>query len=119
MSVLPPSTHDCLGVPLLDSRLYTRRYTPRCSLAEHAINQMVSLQLNAHAIVKAMDYPRQHTIAASDRLRYVLCSRNMGLDGSYIDAYYDAKGFLEKLCELLQIEPEYYRVEMAIIEQTL
>lgn len=95
---------------------YTRRYTPKCDLAQLIVDQMSQQQLRASQLVKNMGYPSKHTIAAIDRLRSVLCSPNLGLDGSYIDAYYDARGFITTLCEILEIESEYYQQQISQLQ---
>ncbi len=98
---------------------YAPRYTPKCPLAVLAVQQIISLQLRSTDIVKTMGYPKKHTFAATDRLRYVLCSKNLGLDGSYIDAFYSAEGFVLALFRILQITPEQYREEIESIRHTL
>ena len=98
--------------PLSGSFKYTRRYKPKCELAELIVIEMSEQHFRAPQIIKAMGYPPKHRIAAMDRLRYVLCSANLGLDGSYIDAYYGAKGFVSTLCELLGIDKPYYKQQI-------
>ncbi|WP_296402957.1 hypothetical protein [Psychrobacter sp.] len=98
-----------------DTFKYTRCYCPQCSLAVRIVDKMHKQRFRAPQIIKAMGYPVKHSIAANDRLRYVLNSPNIGLDGSYIDAYYDAKGFVITLCELLDIEPSYYNQQINTI----
>lgn len=98
---------------------YTRRYTPQCDLAELIVNEMKVQHFHAPQIIKAMGYPAKHSIAAIDRLRYVLCSPNLGLDGSYIDAFYSSPEFLVELFNILDITPEQYVEEMASIRQRL
>lgn len=98
---------------------YTRRYQPKCELAELIVNEMREQHFRAPQIIKAMGYPAKHSIAAIDRLRYVLCSANLGLDGSYIDAYYDAKGFVSTLCQLLGIDQPYYKQQIDNISRNL
>lgn len=98
---------------------YSRRYTARCPLGALAIKQISALQLRATAIIQKMGYPPQHTIAATDRLRYVLCSPVLGLDGSYIDAYYNAQDFLQALLNILQLSPQQYEDDVSSILQTL
>lgn len=98
---------------------YAPRYKPKCPLAVLAVQQIISLQLRSADIVKSMGYPRKHTFAATDRLRYVLCSQNLGLDGSYIDPFYRADEFVLELFRILQIKPEQYREEIESLRQTL
>lgn len=98
---------------------YAPRYTPKCPLAELAVQQIILLHLRSSDIVKAMGYPKKHTFAATDRLRYVLCSKNLGLDGSYIDPFYNADEFLFELFRILQILPDQYGQEVESICQTL
>lgn len=98
---------------------YTPRYKPRCALATLAVERIFDLQLRSNDITQALGYPRKHTIAAKNRLQDVLSSPVLGLDGSFLDAYYDAQGFLEALFQVLQITPEQYGNEMATIKQTL
>lgn len=97
---------------------YAPKYTPKCTLAVLAIEQIITLQLRSTDIVRAMGYPKQHTFAATDRLRYVLCSASLGLDGSYIDPFYDANDFLETLFDILKLSPKQYRAEMEALRQT-
>lgn len=66
-----------------------------------------------------MGYPKKHTFAATDRLRYVLCSKNLGLDGSYIDPFYSSQEFVLELFRILQVTPEQYIEEIESIRQTL
>ena len=61
---------------------YTNRYTPRHPLATYAVSQIGKLQLRAQDIVRAMGYLPKHTIPACDRLRHVLSSEILGLNGS-------------------------------------
>lgn len=82
---------------------YIRRYHPRHTLAQYAVNQIDILKLCSQDIVKAMGYPLKHTIPACDRLRHVLSHRHLGLDGSYSDKYFTAEAFLEKLFAVLEI----------------
>lgn len=113
------STASCLEPTSAGTFLYARRYIPRCELAKLALEQMQALHLRGIDIVRAMGYPPKHTFAATDRLRYVLCSPVLGLDGSYIDAYYDASEFLIELFSLLQIDPETYQLSLKQIVQNL
>lgn len=98
---------------------YTPRYKPKCPLAVLAVQQIISLQLRSADIVKSMGYPKKHTFAATDRLRYVLCSKNLGLDGCYIDPFYSADEFVIELFRILQITPEQYREEVESIRHAL
>ncbi|SUD91454.1 hypothetical protein [Psychrobacter phenylpyruvicus] len=98
---------------------YTPRYKPKCPLAALAVQQIISLQLRSADIVKSMGYPKKHTFAATDRLRYVLCSKNLGLDGSYIDPFYSADEFVIELFAILQIKPDQYQQEVKSILHTL
>ena len=66
-----------------------------------------------------MGYPKKHTFAATDRLRYVLCSKNLGLDGSYIDPFYSSQEFVLELFRILQVTPEQYIEEIELIRETL
>ncbi|PNK60196.1 hypothetical protein [Psychrobacter sp. FDAARGOS_221] len=106
MSVLPPaSSYYTTSVPLLS----TRRYRPRCALAEIMVARIQQQKLTPGQIVQAMGYPRQHTIAAKDRLDHVLRHATLGLDGSFLDAYYDAHGFVVALCQVLEIPADQYQ----------
>lgn len=98
---------------------YAPRYTPKCPLATLAVQQIILLHLRSSDIVKAMGYPKKHTFAATDRLRYVLCSKNLGLDGSYIDPFYNSHDFVLELFRILQVMPEQYVEEIESIRQTL
>lgn len=112
------STASCPEPTAAGTFLYARRYIPRCELAKLALEQMQALHLRGIDIVRAMGYPPKHTFAATDRLRYVLCSPVLGLDGSYIDPFYDANDFLETLFDILKLPSEQYRAEMETIRQT-
>lgn len=98
---------------------YTRRYHPKCDLAELIVATMNEQHLGASKLTKAMGYPAKHSIAAIDRLRHVLCSANLGLDGSYIDAYYDSEDFVINLCELLAVDQIYYQQQIDQIMSSL
>lgn len=98
---------------------YAPRYTPKCPLATLAVQQIILLHLRSSDIVKAMGYPKKHTFAATDRLRYVLCSKNLGLDGSYIDPFYSSHEFVLELFRILQVTPEQYIEEIELIHETL
>lgn len=98
--------------PVSGSFKYTKRYKPKCELAELIIAEMSEQHFRAPQIIKAMGYPAKHRIAAIERLRYVLCSANLGLEGGYIDAYYDAEGFITTLCQLLGIDKPYYKQQI-------
>ena len=98
---------------------YTRCYRPRHSLAQSIITQIDKRQQRPQDIVKAMGYPLKHTIPACDRLRHVLSSATLGLDGSYIDAYFTADNFLEKLFILFDMNAEVFEEDIAQIKYGL
>ncbi len=98
---------------------YTRCYRPRHSLAQSIIMQIDKRQQRPQDIVKAMGYPLKHTIPACDRLRHVLSSATLGLDGSYIDAYFTPDSFLEKLFVVLEMNAEAFEEDIAQIKYRL
>ena len=98
---------------------YTRCYRPRHSLAQYIIMQIDKRQQRQQDIVKAMGYPLKHTIPACDRLRHVLSSATLGLDGSYIDAYFTPDNFLEKLFILFDMDAEVFEEDIAQIKYRL
>lgn len=98
---------------------YTRRYHPRHPLAQYAVNQIDTLKLCSQDIVKAMGYPLKHTIPACERLRHVLSSKHLGLDGSYIDKHFTADEFLTKLFMVLEIPYEPFAEDIAKIKYDL
>ena len=98
---------------------YTRRYHPRHSLAQYIINQIESLELRPQDIVKQMGYPLKYTIPAYDRLRHVLSSKFLGLDGSYMDKHFTADEFLAKLFAVLEIPYQPFAEDIAQIKYDL
>ncbi len=98
---------------------YTRRYQPRHLLAHYAIAQIDTLKLRSQDIIKAMHYPLKHTIPACDRLRHVLSSKYLGLDGSYSDKYFTADEFLATLFSVLEIPYEPFAEDIAQIKYDL
>lgn len=98
---------------------YTRHYQPRHSLAQYTIAQIDRLEQRPQDIIRAMGYPLKHTIPACDRLRHVLSNRHLGLDGSYIDAYFTADEFLEALLLVLDIHYEPFQDDIAKIRYDL
>lgn len=98
---------------------YTRCYRPRHSLAQSIITQIDKRQQRPQDIIKAMGYPLKHTIPACDRLRHVLSSATLGLDGSYIDAYFTPDNFLEKLFILFDMDAEAFEEDIAQIKYRL
>jgi hypothetical protein len=98
---------------------YARRYNPRHPLAQQAVSQIDKLELRPQDIVKVMGYPIKHTIPACDRLRYVLSSDKLGLDGSYIDACFTASEFLKALLVTLEMQYEPFHDDITQIEYDL
>lgn len=98
---------------------YTRRYYPHHFLAQYAINQIDTLELRSQDIVKKMGYPLKHTIPACERLRHVLSSRFLGLDGSYIDKYFTADEFLVKLFAVIEMPYQPFAEDMSQIKYDL
>ena len=98
---------------------YSRCYRPRHSLAQSIITQIDKREQRPQDIVKAMGYPLKHTIPACDRLRHVLSSATLGLDGSYIDAYFTPDNFLEKLFILFEMDAEVFEEDIAQIKYRL
>ncbi|MGP9491771.1 hypothetical protein [Psychrobacter sp. AOP7-B1-24] len=98
---------------------YTRRYYPHHLLAQYVINQIDTLQLCSQDVIKKMGYPLKHTIPACERLRHVLSSRFLGLDGSYIDKYFTADEFLSKLFEVIDIPYQPFAEDIAQIKHDL
>ena len=98
---------------------YTRCYRPRHPLAQSIITQIDKREQRPQDIVKAMGYPLKHTIPACDRLRHVLSSATLGLDGSYIDAYFTPDNFLEKLFILFDMDTEAFEEDIAQIKYRL
>ena len=98
---------------------YTCRYNPRHPLAQQVISQIDKLELRPQDIVKVMGYPIKHTIPACDRLRHVLSSEKLGLDGSYIDGCFTADQFLEKLCSVLDMNYQKFVDDIAQIKYDL
>ena len=98
---------------------YTRCYRPRHSLAQSIITQIDKRQQRPQDIVKAMGYPLKHTIPACDRLRHVLSSATLGLDGSYIDAYFTPDNFLEKIFAVLEMDADTFKEDIAQIKYRL
>ena len=92
---------------------------PRHLLAQYAINQIATLELRAQSIVRTMGYPIKHTIPACDRLRHVLSNKHLGLDGSYIDKYFTADEFLEKLFTVLEMPYQPFAEDIAQIKDDL
>ncbi|ALF60701.1 hypothetical protein AOC03_01990 [Psychrobacter urativorans] len=95
---------------------YTSRYSPRHPLAKHAVSQIGKLELRPQDIVKAMGYPQQHTIVTCDRLRHVLSSDILGLNGSDVDTYFSAHEFLKALLIVLDIPYETFADNITQIE---
>lgn len=95
---------------------YTNRYSPRHLLAKHAVIQIGKLELRPQDIVKIMGYPQQHSIAACDRLRHVLSSDILGLNGSDVDTYFTAHEFLRALLIVLDIPYETFADNITQIE---
>lgn len=98
---------------------YTRRYHPHHLLAQYVINQIDTLELRSQDIIKKMGYPLKHTIPACERLRHVLSSKFLGLDGSYIDKYFTADEFLATLFSVLDIPYEPFADDIAQIKHDL
>jgi len=98
---------------------YTRYYRPQHSLARRIITQIDTCERRPQDITKAMGYPLKHTIPACDRLRHVLSSEKLGLDGSYIDAYFTPEQFLEKLVSVLDMQDETFEEDIAQIKYDL
>ncbi|WP_372843894.1 hypothetical protein [Psychrobacter sp.] len=98
---------------------YTRYYRPQHSLARRIIAQIDKYERRPQDIIKAMGYPLKHTIPACDRLRHVLSSEKMGLDGSYIDAYFTPEQFLEKLVLILDMHEDAFKQDIAQITYDL
>ena len=98
---------------------YTRCYRPRHPLAQSIISQIDKRKQRPQDIVKAMGYPLKHTIPACDRLRHILSSATLGLDGSYIDAYFTPESFLEKLFSVLEMDAEAFEENIAQIKYSL
>lgn len=98
---------------------YTRRYRPRHPLAQYAITQIDTLELRAQDIIKAMGYSVKYTIPACDRLRHVLSNKHLGLDDSYVDKYFTAEEFLEKLFTVLKLPYESFAEDIAQIKDEL
>lgn len=98
---------------------YTRRYSPRHALAKYAVGQIDKLELRAQDIVQAMGYSQEYTIPACDRLRHVLSSEILGLNGSDVDTYFTANQFLKALLVILDISYEPYQDDIAQIEYDL
>ena len=98
---------------------YTRCYRPRHPLAQSIITQIDKREQRPQDIVKAMGYPLKHTIPACDRLRHVLSSATLGLDSSYIDAYFTPDNFLEKLFSILEMDAEAFEEDIAQIKYCL
>ena len=98
---------------------YTRRYHPHHLLAQYVINQIDTLELRSQAIIKKMGYPQKHTIPACERLRHVLSSKFLGLDGSYIDKYFTADEFLATLFSVLDIPYQPFAEDIAQIKYGL
>ncbi len=98
---------------------YTRHYHPRHSLAQYTVAQIDRHKRRPQDIIKAMGYPLKHTIPACDRLRHVLSNRHLGLDSSYIDAYFTADEFLEALFLVLDIHYKPFQDDIAKIRYDL
>ena len=98
---------------------YSRCYRPRHPLAQSIITQIDKREQRPQDIVKAMGYPLKHTIPACDRLRQVLSSATLGLDGSYIDAYFTPESFLEELFAVLEMDAETFEENIAQIKYGL
>ena len=98
---------------------YTSRYSPCHPLAKHAVSQIIKLALRPQDIVKAMGYSQQNTIPACDRLRHVLSSDILGLNGSDVDTYFTAHEFLRALLVVLDIPYEPFADTIAQIEYEL
>lgn len=91
------------------TRRLTRNNPSLHPLAYLAILQIDQRQLRPQDIVQSMGYHRKNFIQACDRLRYVLSSDTLGLDGSYLDARFDAEAFLQTLFAVLQVTPDDYQ----------
>ena len=98
---------------------YTKRYSPRHPLAKYAVSQIGKLGLRAQDIVITMGYSLKHTIPACDRLRHVLSSEILGLNGSDVDTYFTAHEFLRALLVVLDIPYEPFADNIAQIEYDL
>ena len=98
---------------------YTSRYSPRHPLAKYAVSQIGKLALRAQDIVAAMGYSLKHTIPACDRLRHVLSSEILGLNGSDVDMYFTAHEFLRALLVVLDIPYKPFADNIAQIEYDL
>ncbi len=98
---------------------YTRCYRPRHPLAQSIITQIDKREQRPQDITKAMGYPLKHTIPACDRLRHVLSSATLGLDSSYIDAYFTPDKFLEKLFAVLEMDADTFEEDIAQIKYRL
>lgn len=98
---------------------YTRCYRPRHPLAQSIIAQIDKRKQRPQDIVKAMGYPLKHTIPACDRLRHILSSATLGLDGSYIDAYFTPDSFLEKIFAVLDMDAKVFEEDIAQIKYRL
>ena len=98
---------------------YSRRYTPRHPLAKYAVSQIEKQERRAQDIVQAMGYLPQHTLAASDRLRYVLSSDILGLNDTGVDTHFTAHEFLIALLVVLDISYELFSADIARIEYDL
>ena len=98
---------------------YTRCYRPRHPLAQSIITQIDKRKQRPQDIVKAMGYPLKHTIPACDRLRHALSSATLGLDSSYIDAYFTPDKFLEKLFAVLEMDADTFEEDIAQIKYRL
>lgn len=98
---------------------YTRCYRPQHPLAQSIITQIDKREQRPQDIVKAMGYPLKHTIPACDRLRHVLSSATLGLDSSYIDAYFTPDKFLEKLFAVLEMDAKAFEENIAQIKYGL
>lgn len=99
--------------------VFTRRLTPRHSLAKLAIAQIDSLALRQQDIIQAMGYQPKNVIQACDRLRHVLCSPTLGLDNSYYDFRFSSIEFLQTLLAVLQIPPVEYEAAIAELQHEL
>lgn len=98
---------------------YTSRYSPRHPLAKYAVSQIGKLALRAQDIVHTMGYSHKHTIPACDRLRHVLSSEILGLNGHDVDTYFTAHEFLRALLVVLDIPYEPFADTIAQIEYDL
>ena len=98
---------------------YTRCYRPRHPLAQSIITQIDKHEQRPQDITKAIGYPLKHTIPACDRLRHVLSSATLGLDSSYIDAYFTPDKFLEKLFAVLEMDADTFEEDIAQIKYRL